>query len=429
LTDAGSLAKARRRHADLLDVGVTFPRVPAGTLPWLMAVEPFTLDAVLTSRVQRLGSAMVAYVDAVQRLYAAGNPVVRHHLDLGTEPDLRGLQLDRHIQTFRLDLVLSDGRPVATELEEVYGNAGKAYAMQLAYGTSYHELFASFATLRLSHILVDDGVQGYGSELALLRRALRRLHGQDVAVRFFSEVDPADVTAAWRFCYTTDLGQYDRRRRAQIVEADTRYINPLFHGYGTKAQLALAWHPEVAAAMEAELDAETWAVVRAGIVEGQLLTGAEDDERLVAERRMLVIKVTSSPADRSATWGSRGVYFGESSARKWATVLAGVRGGHLPGHPASPARFLVNRLVESDRFDVIYFDPELERLSVMKRARIRIAPIFFRTGDHVRLVAGHATFVNTSRKVHLGRHAVCAPLDWARDEPTVVDEIEACQRP
>ena len=67
-------------------------------------------------------------------------------------------------------------------------------------------------------------------------------------------------------------------------------------------------------------------------------------------------------------------------------------------------------IVESDRFDVPFLHPESGELALMTRARIRLGPIFFRAGGQSRLVAGHATFVNTSRKIHLGKHAVCAPL-------------------
>ena len=89
--------------------------------------------------------------------------------------------------------------------------------------------------------------------------------------------------------------------------------------------------------------------------------------------------------------------------------------GKIPGHPeVREARYLVSELVESDRFDAPFLYPGLGVLALMTRARVRLTPIFFRdeTGPH--LVAGHATFVNTSRKIHLGSYAVCAPLDWAR---------------
>jgi hypothetical protein len=47
----------------------------------------------------------------------------------------------------------------------------------------------------------------------------------------------------------------------------------------------------------------------------------------------------------------------------------------------------------------------------MPHARCRLGPVFVSGEAGTELVGGHATFVNTSRKVHLGRHAVCAPLD------------------
>ncbi|WP_055522836.1 hypothetical protein [Streptomyces graminilatus] len=410
----GDLDLARHRRDALLAEGVSFPTARPGTLPWLMALKPFTMDRSLTAKVAALGTAVFAYIDAVQDLYAQRHPVVRAHLDPGTEPDLRGLDLHRRIQTFRLDLVVEQGSPVITEIEEIYGNAGKAHAMQSAYGVSYEGLFQSFANLGLSHVLVDDQVRTYDSELAIVRRRLRTAYGQDLAVQFFSEAKLKEVKAAWRFCYTLDFGQYDIDRRAAITQSGIAFANPLFHGYGTKALTALAFHPDLTPDLEGMLGAATLGTLRSGIAESRLLTGTEDVPALAEQRKGLVIKVTDSPAQRAATWGSRGVYFGESSRAKWESVLDAVRGGHLPGRPSLPAAYLLSRLIDSDRFDIAFLHPDGDRLGVMPRARMRLAPIFFRQAGRVELVAGHATFVNTSRKVHLGQHAVCAPLDWWR---------------
>lgn len=409
--DEDQKAALQRREA-LLTAGASYPTIPRGTLPWLMALDPFTMGPSLTVRVDDLGAAVFAYIDAVQDLYAQHHPVVRDHLDPGTVPDLRGLELDRRIQTFRLDLVVERGNPVIAEIQEAYGNAGHVHAMQQAYGLSNDGLVRYIASLGLSHALADDQIRAYDPDLTLLRQRFAA-YAQDVVVQFFSEARLSEVRAAWRQCATPDLGQYDIHRRAAITRAGIAFTNPLFHGYGTKALTALAFRSDLTATLEGMIGAGTLATLRAGLPESRLLSAVDDLSALVERRKVLVIKVIDSPADRMATWGSRGIYFGVISRRQWESVLAGVRGGHLPQRPSFPARYLLSRLIESDRFDVPFLHPNGEHLATMPRARINLAPIFVRRSGHrPELVAGSAAFVNTNRKVHPGQHAVCAPLDW-----------------
>lgn len=409
---SGDLVEALRVRSQLLDVGVQFPGRPPGEVPWLQAIRPFALDNRLLRSIKRLGDAVFAFVDAVQMLYIEGNERVRAHLDLGVPRDLRGLDLMSRIETFRLDLIISGGVPLITEIEEVYGNAGKAYAMQLAYGVSYLDLFQAFADIGVTHVLVDDGVTTYDSELRLFATAIKSLHSHQIEIAPLSTADLTGVGTAWRFCYTTDLAQYPVRRRSAIIHSGIRFVNPLFHGYGTKALLALAWDSAVQSDLERafgrrELHQLRRNVPRCWVQRFSRLSA----HNLLKDRANLVAKVISSPADRSATWGSRGTYFGESSNAKWQALVDAITNEHLPARPEHPAAYMLMDLVESDRFDVEFLHPDLNRIALMRNARIRLAPIFFRRPQGPQLVAGHATFVATSRKVHLGSHAVCAPLN------------------
>lgn len=105
------------------------------------------------------------------------------------------------------------------------------------------------------------------------------------------------------------------------------------------------------------------------------------------------------------------MWFGDRSALRWRKALRSALAGRIPGYEGfGSARFIASEPVESDRFDVPFLHPGLDVLALMPQARIRLGSIFTRTAQDIRLVAAHATFVNTSRKIHLGKHAVCAPL-------------------
>jgi hypothetical protein len=131
---------------------------------------------------------------------------------------------------------------------------------------------------------------------------------------------------------------------------------------------------------------------------------------LKTNRRHKVLKVIDSDA-AEYTWGSRGIYFGDQSARRWTQAVNAAIAGHIPGRAdLAGTRFVISDLVDSDKFDVEFLHPVTAQLCVMPDARLRLTPIFARRESGCDLLGGHATFVNTSRKVHLGRHAVCTPF-------------------
>ena len=398
----------------LVDCGVEFAHCEPGRVPWLVSVQPFHLEPETRLRVEQLGAATFAFFDAVQELYAGGDPIVRDHLDANAPPDLRGLQIDQRLQTFRLDIVLRDGMPKVTEIEEIYGNAGKMVALQRAYEVDYRALFQHFADLDISAIFLDDALPDYYSELELVRRELaERYHGR-AKLAYFSRFSPYESGTVWRFCKTKDFAQYPLDLRHAITGSRCRFVNPLFQSYGTKAVLALPYHPLLAEKFESMLGPETARIIREGFTRSRFLErnpSPQVVEELEAAHKTSVLKVVDCPGGLDFTWGSRGVWFGDRSASRWRKAVGAAVAGRIPNHEQfGKARFIVSELVESDRFDVPFLHPESGELALMTRARIRLGPIFFRAGGRSQLVAGHATFVNTSRKIHLGKHAVCAPL-------------------
>jgi hypothetical protein len=154
------------------------------------------------------------------------------------------------------------------------------------------------------------------------------------------------------------------------------------------------------------------ATLRAGVPRSQLLPlnpAPELIDDLKTNRRRKVLKVVDSDAAED-TWGSRGVYFGDQAAVRWTEVVDAATAGHIPGWPnLVGTRFVISDLVDSGKFDVEFLHPMTAQLCVMPGARLRLTPIFARGESGCDLLGGHATFVNTSRKVHATRSAHRSP--------------------
>ncbi|MGH3827833.1 MAG: hypothetical protein ACRDQX_11770 [Pseudonocardiaceae bacterium] len=411
-TDTSLREAAEVASDSMVRAGVRFTGSAESTVPWLVAVRPFALGAELYGRLERLGGAVFALLDAAQDLYAEGNPIVRGHLDTGVPADLRGFDLDRYIEMYRLDVLVSGGMPLLTEVEEIFGNAGKAHAFELAYGVSAKPLYAAFHRLGIANIWLDDGYPMYRSENELVAQRMEEEFGVDMHIAPFSKFRD-DGRVGWRFCYVKEFRQYDKNLRARILAASDRLVNPLFHGYGTKGLLSLAWDDLLEGDLTARLGEDRVATPRAGVPRSQFMPidpTPEFIEDLKVNRRRKVLKVVDSDGVEY-TWGSCGVYFGDQSAKRWGESVDAAAAGHIPGRPdLIRTRFLISDLVESDKFDVEFLHPVTAQLCVMPGARLRLTPIFARGESGCDLLGGHATFVNTSRKIHLGRHAVCAPF-------------------
>lgn len=405
--------------SELLREGVQFRGI-TDEVPWLVAARPFAVSPELRARLERIGGAVFAYFDALQALYRDGNEVVRRELDGLTPPWLCGIEVERTLEMFRLDVLISDGRPWITEVEETFGNAGKMLAMERAYGLPPSTLLDFLAARGIERILVCDDFPEYVPELAIVARHLSERTGGNVRAELFSGLRGAPRGAAWRFATVAELQRYGRPWVERLVRAAADFVNPLFHGYGTKAALALV-HDERVSADLARLAPAALRTLRASVPRSVTLPSLNGSWPMpAAGRRRLVLKVMECPTAPELSWGSRGVIFGERSSRQWDTHLGEAVAGwaRAPDGRRHRARLALCELVESDRFDVDFLHPDRTAICRMPRARCRLGPIFVRGPEGVRLTGGHATFVNTSRKVHLGRHAACAPLDLAGEEGT-----------
>lgn len=396
----------------LLKEGVVFKDYSADSVPWLIAKEPFKLNGCLRLKIEELGNAVFLFFDAIQCLYK-DNELVRELLDINICSDLRGLEINKRAITFRLDLVISNGMPKITEIEEIYGNVGKMHAMQRAYGVNYDSLFTAFANTGINYIFYDDTVSNYIPELSILKRRLKAQFDITVLLKPFSEFKSNILGTAWRFCYVKDFNQYSINHRSKIINGKVKFFNPLSHSFGSKAIFILLFEEQLKNDLIENMGSKYYYLLREGSIQSELLDSKTSNiNYLVNKRKNIVLKVIDSPENLDYNWGARGVFFGDTSKQRWKKVLNYALNNQIPFKPKiNKVEYIVSDLIESDRYDVPFWDRGNNQISLMTNARIRLSPIFFRDINHkTELVAGHATFVNTSRKVHLGRHAVCSPM-------------------
>jgi hypothetical protein len=300
-----------------------------------------------------------------------------------------------------------------TEVEEIFGNAGKAVAMSAAYGLPIPYFIEFLAHRNVRRIVVCDDYPEYLPEVSIVARTLADEVGVPVSTQLFSEFTPPPSTAVWRFAGVNELARYGPAAVHALTTAELDFVNPLFHGFGSKSALALVHDPSFDAQLRDHLDPESVEVLRSAVPVTELLFGPHTSgANFKARRKALVLKVVDCPSRPALTWGSRGVYFGERSRNEWSDRLDDAFAGlvRAPDGTRHRARLVVSDLVDADRSNVTFLHPDHHFLCVMPGARCRLGPIYVREGSRVTFAGGHATFVNTSRKVHLGQHAVCTPL-------------------
>lgn len=400
---------------ELLNKGVEFNNIDKNKVPWLVGVEPFELNEDLLKQLQEIGEATFLYIDAIQKLYLNKHPVIEDRLfNKYAEKNFNHLQEKRNIDTFRLDIIIENGILRVTEIEEVYGNAGKVCAMNDVYNNNLSEkLLKSFSGREIKYIYVDDNALGYINENKILAKYLMDYNGTDVIVKNYSQINTKDKGNAWRFIYTKDIGKYNKEIINTTILHKDRFFNSLFHGFGSKKILPLIFDESVVKDIKNEIGIKNYNILTKHYPFSKEITKNSNLEELLDKRKKLVLKVLECDDEQKFEWGARGVYFGNTSKKKWESYLINSRDGFIPiSSKKIKAKTMLSELVDSDKFDIKFYHPYVNKIGLMNKARIRIGAIFFRNDNIVEFTGGHATFVNTSRKIHLGEHAICVPLKY-----------------
>ena len=408
------IAKCKTIETALAKEEITSDQATISHTPWLISPDVFTFDTELKKKLEAIGQGISLFFDAIQQLYPI-NEEVQAILDYGVEDDLKGLELDKRITTFRLDVIIENQEPKIAEIEETYSGIGLMHALSQAYPINCDYFYERIAASNIKYLLVDDQWEDYLPELRALQRRLKTQAGIDTQLKYFSEFKEDFSGTALRYEYTKDLCQYSRSHRQKIVGNKMDYINPLFHGYASKAVFALFFKESLKEEWINRIGQDYYDLLYRAFPKSEMLINVSDDkiQSLIDNRKKTVIKVIHSPEDLDYNWGARGVYFGDTNKKVWTELLKYIQRGEIPYKPhIKNVIYMQMKLVESDRYDVPFWDRENNQLSLMPKARIRLQPIFYRNKDQMELVASMATFVNTSRKVHLGNHAIQVPVEF-----------------
>ncbi len=415
-TNKDDIALCRHIENVLISEGIKFKNQESRRIPWLVAKDPFEVDKILRKKIEELGQAVFAFLDAVQALYKEEERV-REILDIGAPDELRGLDPDRGIVTFRLDVIIEKGNLKIAEIEEVYGGIGKIHALHKAYGIHCNALYEEISKTGIERIMIDDRWSEYAPELQILRRKLKTEFGINPEINYLSQYRENMSGVTLRYAYTRDLRLYDPALRKQIINGNVQFINPLFHGYATKAIFSVLFDESLKYRLKQKIGQKYYDLLINGCPRTKLIDShsINDVESFMDNRKKSVLKVINASGDTDYHWGSKGVFFGDISKVKWEETIRSVLRGEIPYNPdIRGVRYILSDLVKSDRYDIPFWNHVDHNVSLMKNALIRLEPVFFRlNGRGSRLVGGMATFVNTSRKVHLGKHAVFAPLSFS----------------
>ncbi len=437
-------------------------RPDAPGVPWRVSPEPFPLRPETVARLRVLGHDLLAFYQAVNRLYlsaARGRqpPWVLRLLNQGKPERVRELGQLRRMRSqlpriIRPDLMAGDdGTLRATELDSVPGGFGTLAALTRRYaGLGFdpvggaegipHALAAMFREVAEGDdptvaIVVADESEDYRSEMISIARDLQQLgldahavHPRDLSLQgdalCFGE-DARQVDVVYRFLELHDLPNipkidlliYAMKQRLAVV-------TPPFKAYlEEKLLLALFRHAALRDFWRGELGrdvmdrlgvalAPTWvfdpaplppfaAIDPALDTAGRQVRTWDELPGLTQRQRRLVIKPSGFS---ELAWGARGVTVGHDvSADDWGQAVQQA----LESFPTSP--YVVQPYHESRRVQVPYFDLEAEEVREMD-GRTRISPFYIVANDDVTLAGVLVTVVPAANKViHGTPESVLAP--------------------
>lgn len=395
-----------------------FQDMSGNEAPWLVAEEAFAIDPVLKHKLFKLGQAVYLFFDALQLIYQKDKNLISALLDIGVSEELLGFGLEGSLCNYRLDLVLENNEPKIAEVEEVYGLSGMLYYAKDAYHLNYDAMFRLYNQLNLDYLFVDDALATY-ADFRTLVDALNQQFGSHIQLLPFSALESDMRGNARRLCYVKDFNQYSMDHRKKIMASQLNFINPLFHGYGTKTALILPFVDKIKPVLIQLMGKDMYETLVNGLPKADLLTNQNKDliQSLLENKKNKLLKVMDCPSAPEYTWGSRGLYFGasylKSGKKHWQKIIEQALRGEIPQNPTvKNTTYAVIDLIESDKFKVPFLDEYNQQISLMPNARIRLSPIYFRIDGVVSMPGGFATFVNNGRKVHCGTHSVVAPIQF-----------------
>jgi hypothetical protein len=413
-------------------------------LTWRISPEAFPLSRDIVTRLEALGSHLLAF-------YRACNVMYRHsvegklpswiadYLDAGKPKELiefsRLGRFKGHVpRVIRPDVILTNDHFFVAELDSVPGGVGLTGWLGKTYAELGDQIVGGpFGMLEGFQVamraLSGDDRHVWAvvvSEEAATYRPEMQWLGQQIG---FNVLRPEEMTtftpnlALYRFFELFDIPNVPNAKA--LMDAASRgdvHVTPPFKPQLEEKMLfAFLWMEQLHAFWREQLGDKTLAALREVLPYTWILDPAPlpphavipelniHDWREMAKfsqkQRELVLKI-SGFSDRA--WGSRGVYVGHDlPSTEWAEAIE-LALKDFPSHP-----FILQRFEKSKLFDAQYVDFESNETRPFS-ARVRLCPYYFVVGDDAKLGGILATVCPSDKKILHGMpDAVMAPCRLA----------------
>jgi hypothetical protein len=447
-----------REHSRVISARLSAGGLDSGAT-WRISPLPFLLSPETFAAIERLGSHLLDFTRALNRLYydsvrGAQPAWVAEYLDQGKPEELVAFARMNRFRAdlpgvIRPDLLLTETGLMISELDSVPGGIGITGCMSQIYSDlgwpilggrngmveGFAAMIRNFSGDRevVLAIMVSEEAKDYRPEMAWLTGQLcevglpaylvdpkdvsfteESLHvpaGQAVSVlyRFFELFDLKNIPKVELFFYAAKKGR-------------VRMTPPAKPWLEEKMAFSLLHHPVLEGFWRETLDVDTFSILSSlmpktwildprpvpphavipGLAPGgRPLSNFLELAGLSQKERRFVIKPSGFS---ELAWGSRGVSVGHDMGQpQWGETLKRA----LSAFPASP--HILQEFRKARRVLAEYHDPVSDEIIKMP-GRVRLSPYYFVSGDEAQLGGILATVVPLDKKlIHGMTDAIMAP--------------------
>jgi hypothetical protein len=434
-----------------------------GSPSWRVSPEPYYLSSDEISFFEDLGSHILKFYTALNRLYADSvkgkiPSWFAQYLDAGKPDDLIAYSRMKRIRgdlpgIIRPDIMVTDEGFAITELDSVPGGFGLTARLMEIYSSmgeivvgmtdggipeAFYKMAESVSGEKscVVAIIVSEEANDYWGEMSSLAHHLNdkgfpvfALRPQEVIFReeglfFKRDSDEVKIDVLYRFFELFDLKNIPKAELIMYSYKKGRVkITPPFKPYlEEKLAFSLFKHPVLTSLWKKELGSETFTILshlipdtwildsrvvpEYAVIAGLDICGrAVQDWRelihLTQKERELVIKPSGFSPE---SWGSRGVVIGHDvSAEVWKKTLE----DSLAKFPEESSVLQVFH--KGRRVRTSYRDKSTDSILDME-SRVRLTPYYFLIGGKARLTGILATLCpHDKKKIHGMSDAVLIP--------------------
>ncbi len=436
-----------QNSVDLIRVRSVRDRFPEEGLfaekDWLVAPEPFFVDAKVADQLARLGHWLSKFVRATNLLYRQSQRGIRpgwvaEYCEAGKPPEL--IEVSRKNframpRVIRPDIILTEEGWKISELDSVPGGIGLTAWLNQTYGQLGFDVIGGAegmidgfrAILPSGVIAVSTEAQTYRPEMKWLAENLTAKYPDSFwEVVRAEEWDFSRSESVYRFFELFDLPNLPSRE-SLFAAARTGSLDvtpPLKPFLEEKLSLALFWSRPLQEFWRRELGERHWLALRrliprtwvldpAPIPHHAVIPGLEIQDwnelkKFSQKQREFVLKISGFS---EKAWGSRGVFVGtDLSHQAWSDRIDEA----LRSFPRNP--YILQRFHKGKLYNQRFLNPTTGLIETM-RGRVRLCPYYFVVSEHdIRLGGVLATIVPADKKiVHGMRDGVLVPAAVSPD--------------